>query len=240
MDNKEKLYEKIKKLLNLSGSPNENEASVAFDKAQQLLQKHNLSMFEVENMEEGDAIISHCVIDFTPGVARWERRLMSAIAENLSCKMLRTLTKNMLGTKRVSFSVVGHKTDVEVFNYLLTYLLRAVKELGKKEMKHYTGQSGNTRKMYREHFLYGIVANIAERVDQKYERQKVSAEFGAMILSRESSVKNYLNNLNVKKGISRKIRVTQQAFQKGYEVGNGIGLNDGLDESKLQRQKQLN
>ncbi len=63
MEPNQNIIEKIQKLLALSKSPNENEASTALRMAMDMLSKHNLSMSEI-NVEKKESV-EHEEVKFT-------------------------------------------------------------------------------------------------------------------------------------------------------------------------------
>ena len=56
-DERAEILEKIRKLLALAGNnPDEHEATLASERAQEMLLKYNLSLFEVENASKPEDI----------------------------------------------------------------------------------------------------------------------------------------------------------------------------------------
>ena len=85
----ERILKKVKGLLELSNSPNENEAANAMAKAMALLRKHNLELSEAESFNEDDVIIE----DGDKSTARntvpaWEQWLISELGELFACRIL--------------------------------------------------------------------------------------------------------------------------------------------------------
>ena len=66
------MIEKIKKLLALSKSPNENEARVALLKAQEIMAKHHISERDLdETEEENEIIMLETNISYTSRTNSW-------------------------------------------------------------------------------------------------------------------------------------------------------------------------
>ena len=66
-EEREKLFDKIRKLMALSHSPNEHEAALAAARAREILDKYDLSLTEVEM--SGEEIIEHRVDTGTRGAS---------------------------------------------------------------------------------------------------------------------------------------------------------------------------
>lgn len=79
------IIEKIKKLLSLSESSNENEAKIAMLKAQELLMKHKLSMREVKEFKVYNSAIKEKASSITFTKAKWKSKLAKLIADNFGC-----------------------------------------------------------------------------------------------------------------------------------------------------------
>jgi len=109
MDDREKILDKVRKLLELSKSSDPNEAANAARHAQALLTKHRLSQEDV--LEEERGIFE---VDDTTGTSApfWEILLINIIAHVNECKMLRS---------SFSFHLVGAKKDAELVDYLFKF-----------------------------------------------------------------------------------------------------------------------
>lgn len=77
MSSYQKLVERIKKLLALSESSNENEAAIAAQKAQELLVLHNL---ELSDLSESDNEIKEVNIEESSKISNWKLSLADGVA----------------------------------------------------------------------------------------------------------------------------------------------------------------
>lgn len=105
----ETILDRIQKLLNLSDSPNINEAKLAAVKAQELMAKYDIK--ELEKADKG-IVISDYYNDFNMS---WFVPLARAIAPNYKCKLV-------IQSDRSLVSVYGMKTDVIIFKKMMAYL----------------------------------------------------------------------------------------------------------------------
>ncbi len=83
MDAPDSVLERIQKLLNLAQSPNENEASAAAAKAQELMDEWNLSTAEIERKSGQDGKREEAKV--RGGFYKWQRQLWKAVAELHFC-----------------------------------------------------------------------------------------------------------------------------------------------------------
>ena len=79
---RERIIERVRKLLALSNSSNEHEAALAAAHAQRLLAEHNLAMSELELQAEG-AGEAELVVAKT--VAKWLSSLFATVANAFDC-----------------------------------------------------------------------------------------------------------------------------------------------------------
>lgn len=163
MTEQERVIDKIRKLLALAGSPNENEAAVASEKAQALLAEHNLSMTDIKSGTEkgSDFIIDGETIT---NARPWRRSLGSAIAKLYFCTYFFT---TIGGEDRHSF--VGAKHNIEVARLMFDYLTKTVDRLARAGSRNMPKreQSG-----YKTSFRWACSQRLCSRIAQRIHDTK--------------------------------------------------------------------
>ena len=123
---KEKVLDKVQKLLALSNSSNDHEALLALMKAQELLAKHNLSMADVPSELKEERVVEEWVMDVS-AYNYWVRKLAKIVAQNFRCEDLIYRKPHNKSFLREGF--VGLETDAKVaaqiFRYSAKYAERA-------------------------------------------------------------------------------------------------------------------
>jgi len=228
----DKIIDKIRKLLALGQSPNENEAKLAIANAQKLLMKHNLIMSDIENIQsETDSF----VLDSGSRVANWKCDLAYAIAEHNYCRIL---IQRWRGTKqrpgKFQFVLIGKAHNVVIITEMYKYLVEAIDKMAvKSKIKGATGKNS---------YRLGVVEGIKERLLQiKIEAERngiFDEENGKMVTSlvvqnlyeKESKLNDqFINNKFGKvKSVSQKQNIDPFAFSKGISEANNIGLNQQI------------
>lgn len=246
MSDKDKVMDKIKKLLALGKSPNEGEATNAMAHAQALLMKHNLSMEEISDEEISD-VIEQDVTGERSGIARWEQDLMGSIASSLNCRMIKS--KYHVPHKydpykyiaRQKWRVVGSEADCVVTKYLIEYLKDALHSLTDTHMKG-MDLYGNDRKRYRESYMLGACRTVCLKVRDKYkEEMPDSEEMFALVRKKDQAVQDYLDALGCRTMKARRNKVDFGAFGNGLKDGDNIGINQAVRGGDApQRNLQLN
>lgn len=225
-----KIKEKIEKLLNLSMSDNEHEASLALERALKLMNEHNITQEEVyrQNFINKELIINNKILP------DWKVNLYSAMANVAGCIFT---WRN--GTK-VKAQITGRERDVENAIYLCEFLVREVErqeKLKRKELKAKGMISTNLSK-YLKSFKQGIIKivfiKLYEKQNQFFSSQK---ETGLICLNIESKVKESEDFLKGKfRPHSTKAKIDKRAEADGILTGQEIELNQAVakqDEIKM-------
>ena len=116
------ILEKVQKLFALSESPNEHEAALAAAKAQEILDKENLTLFDLKKLSASD--IDSYFVDKGVRHAAW--------ASHLFVKLSHTYDLHPYYSGGC-LKVVGYKQDVDVFQYIHFYLKLVIEILAYKE-----------------------------------------------------------------------------------------------------------
>lgn len=149
----EKIMATIKKLLELQKSPNENEAKAAALKAQELMQKHNIELTDLQKDKKVESI--HQAVQSKGKAYRF--RLADIISHNYAVKHY------FLGKMIVAFygNPVNVETAVSTFDYLHNVIHRLADSYQTKVYK----QTKNTKGAYNSYvdgFLDGLKAVLDE------------------------------------------------------------------------------
>lgn len=205
----------------------EGEALAAAAKVSELLDRHDLSMSDVEIREapcEERAYETHR-----------KKRIplddcIGAIAEFCDCRVWRE--KNRAGEGRYVF--FGLRSDVEVAHYLTEVIDTAVRtELGRyKTSSEYQRFRHQERHLANASFALGMVASIADRLMAiKVERDKVNLGTGrGLVVLKAAVVDVELEKLNLKlRTVQRTGRmVSPMAYDAGGEAGASLAINPAL------------
>jgi len=147
-----KLKEKIKKLFALAGNnPNQHEADNAMRMARKLMDKHNVSMYELGDTE------AVCVT-FNDGVNMpWLRVSYQAVSKLYDCVYL--LDKQWSPAKHV---LVGTESNRTTTGIVLEYVLSSIRETGK-------GKGAGFRNAMAQGVYQQVLDIITERSKNKTE-----------------------------------------------------------------------
>jgi len=219
---REDTIRKIQKLLALSNSPNENEAALAMAKAQELLDRENLSMSEIKEADSVDIQSSQV---YSKGrYPYWEGFLFSRLAKKLDCFPFQERSH-----RKISLWLTGYKQDVSAFICFHDFLKKAISILCDECIVHESSRSKNwNRKMsfqFRNSFCVGATVRVCEKID-KMRQARLSQDVvcKAVIVSKKKAVQTWVSeNLRLKKQ-NKSSSMSQQDFNKGYVAGASISI----------------
>jgi hypothetical protein len=205
----------------------EEEALSAAAKAAELLDRHDLSLTDIEIREEPCERAEF---------ETWRKKripldgCVGAVADFCDCRVWRE--KNATGEFRYVF--FGLRSDVAVARYLTDLIDTAVRtELGRyKTSREYLRFRYNERHMANASFALGMVSSIATKLAaMKTERDAANRSTGRdLVVVKTAIVDEELArldlNLRIVRGSSRTVSTT--AFEAGSIAGASLAINPGI------------
>lgn len=222
------IIEKIKKLLALSQSNNEYEAAAAAEKARELLEAYRLSMSDVERTS--DVITDKYHNLDRPNFPQWLCVLIEAISKHFNCKAIYYRRDYDNPTVRVRF--VGTEIDIEITEYVFTYLYRTVQSIASDQKV----PPGHNAIQFKNSFRYGLSMGIKEKLEQMrsiHEHQMpkdLKAKSGEMVVIKTARVDAYIVRNMPKLGKRRpsSLSLTDSAYDLGVEKGRQVSINSAV------------
>jgi hypothetical protein len=238
---KDKMIEKIKKLLALSASSNENEAALAAARVQEMLGKYNLTMLDLKE-ELNDELVTDdetmIVTNVEPQV--WQRSLRNAVAKLYFCMHFYTPSKQKPPGRNWYYaydrhSYVGAQHNVTVAKLMSEFLVDTVNRFAKEQSKT-VPQADRAR--FRTSFRNACSSRLCVRLYDKYEaaRQKPAdlTTGNMMVLYDETAAKlkevfDKLKLQDKKQKLSAKEALGVAA---GLRAGDEISLDTQIEGTK--------
>jgi hypothetical protein len=226
---REELMTTIKNLLALSSSPNEHEAALAAQRIQEILLKHNLDLAEITAQEE-DSGYKRADVDLkVKQNVIWRKVLINVVAINNFCRVL-----DWNGTTKVS--IVGKQYNIEVVQYLYTYLDRAVTQVANAEWKKLAGSAskmqaptGEWKNPWNHAFCRGAVTRLSARLAEARKRAMEEPNAMALIVVSGREVQAAFEREFPRQRPGKVSQPTnQKAWLAGFDAAGGIGLVDAL------------
>ena len=203
----EQIKKKIKKLLALSKSPNENEAMAALEKARKLMEENGLS--------EQDCNVYTEETKYLKSRPRWQYIIAKGVAW-INGTVIRIVNGDNLLVVRFH----GSETDVFISKEMYQYLVKTVNKMAKQNIRK------NAKKPYINSYKEGMAASL-------YQRMLQAGEIYSWANKRESqleAIEKYVVELYKVRYETSRIKEKKQktnniAFYRGANDAEGINLN---------------
>jgi|TARA_A100001011_G_scaffold387539_1_gene465477 hypothetical protein len=231
-EEKESVLKRIQKLLQMSieNGASENEAMLAADKAQKLLQEHNLSISDLKDDDQVEPMDSE---DIEVERDLWKGYIRGATAKLYFCKTYTTmkLDKHYRRVKVITF--VGRKSNRMVATEMCKYFINTVDRLAAEEFREVPGSRASINKMSHA-FKQGCASRLQRRLLDRYN--EIAPEYipqgnpdGLPVLykNEQMAITKWLEQKGIRL-VSRKQSMSirdRVAYSRGSEKANGIGLN---------------
>jgi len=217
---KETIVKRLRKLLALSASPNEAEAELALNKAQELMDKYNIRTIDVDEETNSIAIKTSYVYGYSRKRSAWETKLASAIAECLDGEVVVEYIDNKW---RVVF--IASKTDIEIMTDLFIRLRRIISKMGSQYANTVDTHKGQAKRAY----CMGAIETIYKRLYRMYNTQEVNA---LVVVKKDALQKEMEDMFGKLKKINDKPPVDIWSYLRGVEDAENIALHKTVQNSK--------
>lgn len=215
-----KIFEKIKKCLELSKSSNANEAAVALSKAKELMEKYDISMESVQKSEFKQLYIPSKVS--VSRAKEWELNLACIIAQIFDCGVL--FSKGCSKTRTMAaWDFIGREHHLKIVEYSFTVLRKkAMSQANYMEKIRPSAKPGATRNSY----LAGFSAGIKSAVEEFYGIENYDNPPDI-----EAYIKNFIKPQSVAK-MSNQKNINRDIANVGFEDGRMTNIQQGVDDCK--------
>lgn len=182
----DRIIDKLRKVLAMTGSPVEAEAQTAAEMLQRLLTEHNLDIADLE--ARGAATkpqVKEDNHDLGKAAFAWKLNLAEEIADHYFCWSLVDRT-----AKTVRF--VGRPDNVESLKMLYAWIIDQIKRISSDERKLWMAEHNEhvDPLRWQVNFGLGIVSRLGHRLQELKERQTITET--ALVLSHKSEISDYL------------------------------------------------
>ena len=223
------IIDKIRKLLALSNSSNEHEASLAASHAQRLLSEHNLAMADIESDIKPDSA-DRVETSVSKTLPKWVRHLSAGICSAFDCQAIHNPA-----TGKLTFIGVG--ADVQIAVYTFTFLERTVRRLCTNYVRHQVSDQtpNRQRELLRQSYYLGAVSTINDTL--RAQKQSTPVTSGALVPIKDALIKKTISEMGPIRTVkSRKSYINAHAYNKGRLDGTQVGVNHGIGGSNSAQQ----
>ena len=213
MDELESVRRRVKKLLALSKSPNENEAASALRKANELMADYKLTAEQFSDYTKAK-------VKGTKRSIRWRVVLANAV-ENLYATYHYTDHEG-------NIVFIGEELDVFMSTEMYKYLVKTTDRMAKQNIRK------NAKYKYRQSYRAGIASRLYDRM---YELgQQCSWRNPKELEAQKKQIAEFVEKQVAVKTSKKKFeKANPLAFSKGNNDANGINLSRQMTGSGTRR-----
>lgn len=223
------ILEKVKKLLALATSSNENEASVATNKAQELLTRYNLTMQSIESNEYEKVCLSK--EPYLKPHQTYINHILSkyffveVVTSNIPCGW--TVDNRRKFKKHIM--VAGTATNVAIAEYVFAFLSTTYLSLWLEYKR-----KNNVGEALRVSYYNGLTKSLEEKL--KATIQKVENEMGLVVVKDQNILKTMFGDT---RAVSTKVRTDAATALAGQQDGKNINIAKPITNEKSSEKAKL-
>jgi hypothetical protein len=233
---KENVIEKLKKIKAMADGAaaigSEEEAQAFAEKLQKMLFEHKLEMtdLEFEQFEKEQPVTTHRInyeqypeIRLRSTRVEWIEKLASIVARAHFCRIL-------VHPKSSRITLVGRKNDVEICEYMLITLQRAVEKISKTAVYQYMLECKRERMPlehgFRETFILAFIDRLMKRFDE--ERRVFTSDCTALVRvnNSEVAVAAFMKSMRTKSAsrLSNHVTWNSEGHRRGQAAADAVNL----------------
>lgn len=250
------ILSKLKKLQRLyegaKAINSEAEAQNAATKIQNLLTQYNLSMVDLDSVDDGKSannVDEDHIDDYwrrkTGG--QWDQLLLYGICKYNFCYALISNTHvyrtnrngRSMWEPRQRYIVIGEPQNIEVVKWLFDVLAKQLYELSKKRYKEYlvddsqalmrsfTGEKRMSPAKFHRSYLAGAAKGVQQKLKEERDRElQAQVQVNALVLRTDKKLDDYLADKYPKLGKARPEHIgSYQAMRQGMEDGRNVTIS---------------
>lgn len=204
------IREKIRKLLALATSPNENEARGAMLKARELMAKNKLSEEDFEDRKQAKLVHVDCnTATWTSDSGNiWMTNLCRILCDAYCCT---ASWSHERGRRTYVLQITGLEDDADLCKQVVEYAIGFIKSATKALCRRYGSDPKSITQSYATGFIMGLEMAFE---DQKEEH----AEWG-LVLVKPDEVREYEEGLGTREVKTRKSSFNPLAYAQGQMDG---------------------
>lgn len=241
-ENFDKIIERVKKLFALSSSSNEHEASLAIQRAKELMFKYNVEetdLCDVEDIIELDLTLSN-------RFNIYQTTLAVHVANVFSMKAIIVKTKTGYHKIENKIRFIASTSDMAVGTYVYSYLLNIIEQKSKEyfESIRYSKEKwtpSNSKKIKAD-WSYGFVNGVSQNLKKMQAEKEVLNPYEmvqekALVIVKNAKIDDYIKEkMGKTKTVKNKINFDKDSYMSGHSAGEKQGIFRGVGGNTNQLQ----
>lgn len=237
-DRGRRVLDKVAKLLALSGSDNEHEASLAVQRAGELLEKHNLSMEAVR--ADKDNFTRLVINTGKQRMPTYLRYVISLLRKYFFVDIVLSSTYDPVKNHKLrTIELFGRPENVAVGEYCYSFLVSTLDSLWKLNRKKFKGGGVRARNSYFIGVVEGFTAKMAETMGSNEDinhppgKRGKNTTVSSLVIQSDAALKEFISGYYPKLGKSNgsRVQLHEGAYSQAVEDGRKLVFNRAVNGS---------
>jgi len=227
-----RMLDKVRKLLSLARSGNENEAFLAMQKANELIEKYNIDRIE----QNRAARFVYTIINHKKKrIENYQRRICVILMEHFFVQTVCSFLYDPIdGETYQTIELLGTAENVRVGEYVYHFLMNQMEVLWKDYQRKRPGPAARNKRSYRLGVLKGFHDKLDRQAKERMRRHRPEAvgfpTLSALIRSEDNGLKSFvaMRFPRLCNNRSSGSRIDIRTFQAGIDDGSRLILHKGI------------
>ncbi|MDZ7695768.1 MAG: DUF2786 domain-containing protein [Deltaproteobacteria bacterium] len=229
-----RMLEKVRKLLSLARSKNEHEAFLAMQKANELIEKHNIDRLAQDRASQlVYAIIHHK----KKRIENYQRKICQILREHFFVDVIYSRLYDAADCQTYkTIELLGAVENVRIAEYVYHFLMHQMERLWERHRQKSLNRVAGTKRSYR----LGVLKGFHDRLDReaKDRRQHYAPEadgpdtLSALICTKDPKL-NAFRQMRFPRLVNYRssgARIHYDTFQAGVTDGERVRIHKGLEK----------
>jgi predicted SprT family Zn-dependent metalloprotease len=225
----EKLLRRVEKLLSLAASGNENEASLAMQRARELCARHHLESLAAHKKQDYTYVVVH---HRKKQIATWQWSIFNILGEYF---FVNCISRNLFDAKDLTHykvvDIMGTRENVQMAEYAYWFLYQQLPVLFDQFRQGKGAQPRNARNS----FYMGVLRGFTEKLKKQQQELVLNVETRKqteLVLVAEAELQNFVRGRfpSITGGSGRSVSVSEEAYNSGKDRGRELTLHRGLHQ----------
>jgi len=229
-----KFISKVEKLFALAGSPNENEATLAMQKANELIEKYNLSFLEAgEKREFGYTVINRK----RKRIESYQRHICRILQDFFFVRVIMSSMYDPITDQSYKIiELLGTRENVTIGEYCYFFLENKLVSLWSHNRYKFKGNTRTEKNSYFLGLLTGFYHKLEKQKDKEIEKNAAVTVENMALTVAERELDDYVSNRfpRLQKVSRRTAKVYRNTYNDGMATGKTITLAKGVAAESFQ------
>jgi len=245
-----RFIDKVEKLLALAQSANENEAALAMQKANELIEKYNIKQLEVDQ----DIKYTYVIINKKKKrIEAYQRQICAILRDFFFVKIVTSYLYDPFADQtHKTIEILGSHENVAIAEYCYHFLENQLLSLWSRNRRKYTGSAGTEKNSYYLGILSGFRTKLLEQKEKppKEGRGKNPKDGKKQGPAYSLTPSNLVENTGLHDYVEMKFprlrklsrqgpKIYKSTYEEGLETGKKITLHKGVVRKEENGRKLL-